>query len=70
MTRAELLQTAYDHYDQIYAALILAAVWVAGTGHLVDAITTGRSRVALPIYWGFIILAFFVSVILLGLYIS
>ena len=70
MTRYDLLLSAYHHYDQIYAALILLACWVGGTGHLVDVLTTRRGRVALSIFWGLMVILFAAGVLLVGITIS
>lgn len=70
MTRLQLLQQAYSQYDTIYAGLIMLAVWVAGTGHLLDWITSHRSRVTVSIYWSLVIILYVAGMLCLGLAVS
>jgi hypothetical protein len=65
MTRLQLLQVAYSHYDTIYSGLILMAVWAAGTGHLVDYLWKGRQIIA--IYWTLVIIIYVAGVLFIGL---
>jgi hypothetical protein len=68
MTRLQLLQAAYSHYDSIYSGLILMAVWAAGTGHLLDYLWKGRQIIT--IYWTIIIILYVAGVLVLGLTLS
>ena len=64
--RGQLLSEAYRQYDQIYLALILLAGWGAGTIHLLDWLTVGRSRILLTIFTGVLIVTYIVGIIYVG----
>ena len=58
MTRLELFQSAVSQYDTIYTGLILAAAWVAGMGHILDAATSQRGRALVTTFWVLVILSY------------
>jgi hypothetical protein len=67
MNRYDVLIGIYAHLDTIYAGLILLAVWVATTGHLIDWVSVRGWRVIIPIYWSMLVIAYATAIIFIGL---
>jgi hypothetical protein len=66
ISRFDALLTIYTRLDIITTFLVLLSAWVVTTGHLLDWITKGRSRIAIPIYWTIIILGYAVGIVVIG----
>lgn len=67
MDRLDILLAAYKNYDRIYLALILLALWVAISGHLLTWILPG-SKTITYIYWIVIILFYMMGIIFVGIH--
>ena len=66
MNRLEAMIEYYRNVDTVTTALILFAVWAAGTGHLVDWMTEHRGKFLVPIYWTIVIILYVLGIIIVG----
>jgi hypothetical protein len=67
MTRLEAMIEYYRNVDIVTTALVMLAVWAAGTGHLVDWMTEHRFKIAVPIYWSIVITVYVIGILFVGL---